>query len=278
MRVRLIVLFCFVWTANGCDWNYLLWNKKNDLLDLRRLSTAIKAESRFNEALVGEYDPPVRASLVRTAIRLYEYISNGSSIARFSNVGNAYFLDNRLPEAILAYRRGLELDPNDSSLRESLDYVRAQVQYPFDSRGRPESDSWPDWLYQPSSFQVLVVALAFYFLTCVFVTRWFMTRRRASLVRVALLLLIASAFGALWVYLEKERDERLAHPMIVVHDDKVPLRKGNGPSYPVHPDMPLLARGMEARKMHERGDWLQIQFASGERGWVEKKSVLVDEP
>jgi hypothetical protein len=35
---------------------------------------------------------------------------------------------------------------------------------------------------------------------------------------------------------------------------------------------------MEARRLHERGGWLQIQFASGEVGWMEKAAVLVDEP
>ncbi len=202
----------------------------------------------------------------------------GRSAGRSYNLGNAHFLAGQLPEAILAYQRGLQLDPNDAGLRDNLDYARAQVQYPSDTRGRPEVESWPTWLYQPSSFQVSAIALAFYLLTCVLISRWFMTRRRVLLFRAAVVFLLAAACGFLWLYLENHREWRMEHPLVVVHDDKVPLRKGNGPSYPVNPDMPLLARGMEARKIHERAGWLQIQFASGEVGWVEKKSVLVDEP
>jgi hypothetical protein len=65
---------------------------------------------------------------------------------------------------------------------------------------------------------------------------------------------------------------------VVIREDKPPFRKGNGRSYPAHADLPVLSRGMEARRIHERGGWLQIQFASGEVGWVEKSAVLVDGP
>ncbi len=65
---------------------------------------------------------------------------------------------------------------------------------------------------------------------------------------------------------------------MVIREDKLPLRKGNGPSYPANPDLPMLYRGMEARKLHERGPWLQIEFASGEVGWVETAAVLIDTP
>src|SRR5947209_15725576 len=69
------------------------------------------------------------------------------SAARFFNLGNAHFLADQLPEAILAYHQGLCLDPNDTGLRDNRDYARARVHYAFGDRGRPEEDSWPPWLY-----------------------------------------------------------------------------------------------------------------------------------
>src|SRR5438105_5770653 len=84
------------------------------------------------------------------------------SAAYFHNLGNAHFLADQLPEAILAYQHGLRLDPNDGGLRENLEYARARVQAPFGERGRPEADNWPDWLYRPSAFQVLAATFLIY--------------------------------------------------------------------------------------------------------------------
>jgi hypothetical protein len=36
-------------------------------------------------------------------------------------------------------------------------------------------------------------------------------------------------------------------------------------------------RGVEARLLFARGDWLQIELAGGEVGWVPRRLVLVDE-
>ncbi|HZP02585.1 MAG TPA: hypothetical protein VFD30_20050, partial [Terriglobia bacterium] len=68
-----------------------------------------------------------------------------------------------------------------------------------------------------------------------------------------------------------------AHPLVVIVKDKVPFQRGNGPSYSAHPDLPILNQGMEAQCLHQRGDWLQIQFATGEIGWVPRDQVLIDE-
>src|SRR5262249_22577397 len=176
--------------------------------------------------------------------------------------------------AILAYQHGLRLDPNDQGLRDNLEYARARVQSPFGERGRPEEDAWPAWLYRPSAFQVLVSALILYSVSCLVFTRWWMTRRRALLVRAAVVFALAAACGGYWLYVEHEREWRQEHPLVVIRQERTPLRKGNGPTYPVNPDLPFLSRGMEARKLHERGGWLQIGFASGAVGWVEKGAVL----
>ena len=201
-----------------------------------------------------------------------------TSTAQCYNLGNAYFLANQLAEAIHAYRHGLSLDPNDQGLRANLDYARGRVQYPFENRGRAEVDAWPGWLYRPSAFQWLLSAVAFYALTCIVVTRWLMTRRGVLLLRGSVLLLLAALSGFFWLHFERDEEKNARHPLVVIRADKLPLRKGNGPSYPAHADLPVLARGMEARRLRERSGWLQIQFASGEAGWVEKSAVLLDEP
>jgi hypothetical protein len=200
-----------------------------------------------------------------------------SHIACYFNLGNAQFLAGKLPEAIRSYQRGLNLDPNDAGLRENLSYARAKVVQPYGALGQPEPDIWPAWLYEPSSFQTAAALLFFYSLTCFFLTRWFMTRRRGLIGAACVTFLLAALSGGVWLYLEGKGQWHQTHPLVVIREDKLPLRKGNGASYQANPDMPVLSRGMEARRIGERGGWLQIQFAGGPIGWVQKGSVIVDE-
>jgi hypothetical protein len=43
------------------------------------------------------------------------------------------------------------------------------------------------------------------------------------------------------------------------------------------PATPLFS-GVEARLRFEKGDWLQIELASGEIGWIRCKDALIDVP
>lgn len=200
------------------------------------------------------------------------------SIALYHNLGNCYLLCDMTPDGILAYRRGLQLDPNHHLLRENLALARSRVDYPPSGHGQPESDAWPVWLYQPSPFQALVVALLFWAIACGFLTAWVVSRRSAQLYRAATFFILALGVGFLWIHLEGRMSHDEDYPLVVINANHLPFLRGNGPTYPRHPDLPTLSRGMEGRKLLQRGDWLQIQFASGEIGWVPRSEVLVDEP
>ena len=109
--------------------------------------------------------------------------------------------------------------------------------------------------------------MAAYSLAWMALMRWRMLRQRrllgaACLLGIVCLLLGASLAADCW----KAREE-LRHPLIVIADDGVLLRRGNGFQYPPRSEIPL-NRGVEARLLFTRGDWLQIELASGEIGWV----------
>src|SRR5439155_1704350 len=72
----------------------------------------------------------------------------------YRNLGHAHLLAGELPEAILAYRRGLRLDPANGDLQNGLAAAHSQVLYAPDGFGRPPADSGlpglprlrPEWL------------------------------------------------------------------------------------------------------------------------------------
>lgn len=203
------------------------------------------------------------------------------SAALYRSLGNAAFLADRWPEAIWAYQVGLKLDPNDAAMREHLEFARAKVLYPPSGEGRLDADTWPVWLHRPTLFELFCVFVACYNLAILAAVIFNLARHsgegrlaKAAVASAAALLLIAVAAGAaLWhASSNAERDRRT--PIVVIADN-TPLYQGNADSYPRHPTIPILPRGMEARQIHVRGNWLQIRLSTGEVGWLPRKSVLV---
>lgn len=196
--------------------------------------------------------------------------------ALYRNLGNAYLLADDLPHAILSYRRGLLLAPNDLDLRDSLAEARERVAYPASGDlGRPQSDDRPPWLPHLRSNWLVFAAVACYVFGCVGVTRWRMVRRGRLLTVGLLALLLAGVLSGWLVLRAAEWRESEEHPLVVIARDGVLLRRGNGVAFPKRYDTPV-NRGVEGRLLFERGGWVQIELSGGEIGWVPRDAVLVD--
>ncbi|HEY7428048.1 MAG TPA: hypothetical protein VH682_27690 [Gemmataceae bacterium] len=196
----------------------------------------------------------------------------------YRNLGNAYLLADDLPHAILSYRRGLRLAPNDLALRESLTAARERVVYPASGAlGRPRNDSRPPWLPHPRGEWLVIAAAVCYTLACVYLTRWMMVRRGRLLATGLMVLLLAGMLSAWIIARAREEREREMYPLVVIARDGVVLRRGNGLAFPPRYETPV-HRGVEARRLFERGDWVQIELSGGEVGWVPREAVLVDTP
>ncbi len=192
----------------------------------------------------------------------------------YRNQGNAYLLAEDVPRAIRAYRRGLQLAPDDFELRRALAYAREQVVYsPPGTLGRPAIDHRPPWLPHLPGASLWVV-LALYVWGCLGLARWRMIGRAAWLSAGLSAFVAAGLLGAALWYEERDRLQEQATPFVVVAADGVSLKAGNGRDYATRfPGIPL-NRGVEARLRFERGDWLQIELAGGEVGWVPRAAVL----
>jgi hypothetical protein len=233
------------------------------------------AEAAFYEGVVAKADAAAaRRHFAAAASRygaLHERGVRNADLCR--NWGNALLLSDQLPAAILAYRRGLRLAPDDAALHQQLEWARDQVQYPADERCRPAAVDWPPWLPRLRPEWVLFAAVACYALACAGVVRW----RQSGLFPVSVVLALAAGVPlAYWSWTLHQQAEA-GQPLAVVTRDGTELRKGNGKSYPPHDRVPHLNRGVEVRVRHRRGDWLQVELAGGELGWVRREDVLLEE-
>ena len=188
------------------------------------------------------------------------------------NLGNAHFLADDVPRAILAYRRGLRLSPADRTLRASLAEARDKVIF-FEGTtlGRPPEDLRPRWLpHAPRT--LFALAVVGHVVTCVALMRWWMHRRRWALLATGITLVLTLATTAL-LFASLRDDGR---PVVVIAANGVQLRKGDGPTFPPRYETPV-NKGAEARLLFARDGWLQIELAGGEVGWVAEADAIVEE-
>ena len=182
-----------------------------------------------------------------------------------------------MPGAILSYRRGLRLAPTDPHLQAGLIEARSRVVYAATGAfGRPPNDRRPWWLPRLGSEGLLVAVAVCYAAGCFCATRWLMSRRVVWMVTTAMALSMTAALTARIVLAARSEGELKEQPLAVIAEDGVLLRKGDGMAYPPRYDTPL-NKGVEARRLYERGDWSQIELSGGEVGWVRRDWLLVNE-
>jgi hypothetical protein len=241
---------------------------------------AAQARESFAEGVRLRDEPDKARPLFRRSADLFEELRRrgAANPALFHDEGNACLLADDLPGAVLAYRRGLRLAPNDRELQQLLAAAREQVVYPQPGTfARPPVDRRPPWLPRLPARGGLLLACAAYAVGWLSLARWWMLRRglwlRVGLTAFAVTALLALALGAEEMQQRSEEDR----PLVVIARDGVLLRKGNGEAYPRRHETPV-NRGVEARLLFRREDWVQIELSGGETGWVPRESVRIDGP
>jgi tetratricopeptide (TPR) repeat protein len=244
--------------------------------DLSDEEVAALAEAAFNEGVhLRDASDQARPHFQEAAALFEELRRRGADNPALSlDLGNAYLLAEDLPRALLAYHRGLRLDPDNLALRDGRDAARARVHYPANSTlGRPLPESRPPWLPHLRPSWLIAGSAVCYFVGCAFLTRWLMKRNSRLIAFSLASLALASGLAFLVGRAADHAFYEASHPLVVIAVDDVSLRKGNGKNFPPRYETPL-SRGVEAHVLFERGDWLQIELAGGEVGWVPCQAVV----
>jgi hypothetical protein len=271
-RFGLVCILPLVLASAACA-----WDEPAGTAGMSNREVAQLAEDEFQAgARLRQTASKARPHFARSA-QLYEELRRrgASNTTLYLSLGNACVLADDLPRGILAYHRGLQLDPGHRELRGCLAEARERVVYPSGALGRPLADHRPPWLPRIGTDWLVLGAFVLFVLACLALTRWLMTRRGRLLTMGLLALTAAGVLGFFVIREARSEAEDAARPLVVINDDGVLLRRGNGLDYPPRYETPV-NRGVEARLLFERGDWAQIQLTGGEIGWVPRALVLID--
>ncbi len=195
-----------------------------------------------------------------------EQWKNGdTSASNFSNWGRAAALAGQRPQAVYAFRLGLDQYPTDVELKRDLVQLRELIGYPRDVNPQP-LQAWRSHVSEADRFVLFVFSMVLLLGGCC----WFCTTRRA----VAWWLIAPGLLGLLTVLLTTLMIQaELRQPVVSVLSAPVTLRTGNGPSYPPRLST-TLQPGTEVRLLHERGDWAQVELDPGVVGWLPKAAMF----
>jgi hypothetical protein len=246
------------------------------------------ADGHFRQGVAVEHDGTASRKAFAEAAHQYQLLINRGHHhpELFRRLGDASLLAGQLPQAIFAYRRGLERGPHLRALWDHLELARDRVAYPngqerlpgAEERERPPPGEWPAWLPRPAATVLLLTAAVLHGLAWLALARWWLGRQRSTLVWAAVLLAAAAAVLAAREYSVRRGGYDGRRPFAVVAYNNMALRRGNGTLFPPHADLPTVQRGMEARLLGERGGWVQVEFPGGELGWLPRRAVLLDRP
>jgi len=237
-----------------------------------------EAQNYFHLGLAARRDPQLARPLFRGSAEDYtELVRRGNRSAEiYRDQGNAWLLWGSLRRAILAYRQGLAIDPTDASLRNCLDFARSQVVYHQpENLGRPPPlNVWLSLTNALSAQTYFFLAAICYAAACIGVSIWWMTRSLWALAAGGLLLILAALCSGLLATQAWHFQDEQIYPVVVISEDGVTMRTGNGVSYPAKLSVPL-NRGLEARTLYTRGNWLQIELLTGQVGWVPRQAAVL---
>lgn len=239
----IFIVFSALFLASGTATNLFAQTRQSELA-----GEANKADEQKNYSLAIEKYSQLVAGGVRNAKIYY-------------NLGNAYFRNRQLGQAILYYERAYRLSPADEDLIYNLNYVRSQIK-------EAPLDFW-ERLYNSVNLNTLTLIVSvFSFIFFAFLTFFIFKRGKflfwVSLVSGVILLLLAVWWGGRLYFQEMVKSA-------IVVDNAAEVRNGPGEDFSIGFTVP---EGKKVIILNGQDSWCEIGLKKeGLKGWLLKKQV-----
>ena len=210
------------------------------------------------------------------AVEAYNAVltSGQQSAELYYNLGNAYYRQDEMGQAILNYERALRLKPHFTDARQNLELAYSKTEDKIDELPQVFLAQWAHavvtW-FSPNGWLVVLLILAALLALLVvffFVGSDYAWRKRSLLVGLLLclaLLLATACTIASHVQYNKRDKAIITNPMIVM--------KGSPEAGGI--DKMVLHEGTKVTVDETLGFWHKVHIADGTSGWVESSDVTI---
>ena len=208
----------------------------------------------------------------KSAMRYERLLSEGGieNGRIYYNLGNIYFRMNDIGRAILNYRKAEQYIPNDSNLRQNLEYAREKRIDKIEEKQETRVLKTLFFWHYDLSVKTRVVMFTIFFAIV-----WIFAGLKIFLKRPFLFWCIAvSAFLSVMLsgsLITEEYILKKTRPGVVLSSETI-ARKGNSETYEPSFKEPLHA-GTEFVLTANRGEWLQIELSDSRTCWVYTNDV-----
>jgi hypothetical protein len=238
---------------------------QNALDELDRGTELLETQDPRSTAILAQ-----SSAMIETVIHDHSFETPGVYLA----LANSYILRGETGHAILAYRRGEQLDPTDIKLQESLTHARSLVPTQVDSTATSRAWHWLlIWRGYVSRTTLLSISVG------LFTLGWIMcTGRILQLVprsvalfgvwMIASSVLIAGMLASEWYKYSGSTDA------VIVQSDVVARTGPDDQLYdPIYEES--LAAGVEGRILEQREAWSRVVLGDGSECWIPTGSYIL---
>ena len=234
-------------------------------------------------------DKAYAESRYKDAVAIYEeaLAADGASAALYYNLANAYFklgqqgdtssrlfAEGELGRAVLNYERALKLDPTMDDARYNLDIAKDLTN---DTEAVPESfivRLWHSLAGAMTTNGWATLSLSSLFVTVVLVLLYLLhgaivVRKVAFFLAIAAVIIFILATALSLTQLGAATD---SHRAVILTNDTTPVHASpdSGSKIIRQP-----SQGVTVEIERTQGDWTEVRFADGEKGWLRTHSVEV---
>lgn len=224
--------------------------------------------------LLESNDPSARAAMSAAAANLNSVIREYDvrTAEAYHALGNAHTLNGDLGHAMLAYRRGEQIDPRNIRIKDSIEHIRDQVQVTVEpsvpNRIRSVLISWRgiiprDWIWMSG--------VGFFIASWCVLALGIRSKEPKPYRVLGIVLLVASLFPftALWYEWSYTHSNQA---VVIIQDDVMAMSGPDDAIYdPVYSEP--LQSGVEASLIESRDQWGKLVLIDGSECWVPLNAI-----
>ena len=210
------------------------------------------------------------------AIALYEELATQGykDVMVYYNLGNAYFQNKQAAKALLWYERALQLDPANEDIKHNIAFANQQTIDKMEITPEPFIKTWfyavrdlfsvKTW----SIFSIVFIGMICLCIAMIIVLPF--PRWRMALFVTACIAFLFAVFSIVFANLQKNNIKRTDQAIIM---DKIVTIKST-------PDVSgtnlfTVHEGIKVQITDKAGNWIEVRFPDGNKGWVSQDAVEV---